>query len=124
MMEHYNKGCSAIARPLLTKRLSIDQFDDECIKAIDNHYPWLHREGCLMTAVIYLWRCEYKSELLQDLEKAKAFLKYARRFEVAQGNMRKACLLYDCISDVDELIEGAIAPSSEPVKTKYTQTFL
>ena len=70
---HYNAGASPLAQPALAK-LGIFHYDSECIETIEQGYPWLLENSYAFTAVVYLWRCEYKGTMRQDLEKALWFL--------------------------------------------------
>jgi hypothetical protein len=61
---HY-LSASAIARPALEK-LGITQ-DGECRLVVAAHHQWILRNAYLFNAVKYLWRCEFKGCLQEDL---------------------------------------------------------
>ena len=99
---HYNKGASQSARKALAA-LGISEFEDECIEVLEQHHADIINDGHLMTAVIYLWRCEYKGQNKKDLEKAQWWLSRALGYRIYSSE--RAQRISGCMSEVSTLIK-------------------
>jgi len=100
---HYNAGASPLAQPALAK-LGIFHYDSECIETIEQGYPWLLENAYAFTAVVYLWRCEYKGTMRQDLEKALWFLNRGLSYLSYWGSGRAEVMMLSCRNEIEKLI--------------------